>query len=101
MLREQKGKSCVHDAAERTVRIEVDGEGGPPTRERGTLLLDAKGRVVGVDVAPESRARVIVLLGRHEDVARTADVQLSVSRDRGGKVAWVIAEGWAGSADPA
>jgi len=90
MLRELAAHSSRHDAATRTVTLEVSAGGGKVRGERGTALLDARGRVVGVDVEPTAPSRVIVLAGRHEDVASTRDARLSVSRDARGEVASVV-----------
>ena len=54
------------------------------------MLLDRRGAVVGVDVEPESPGRTVVLWGAHEDVARTRDARLEVSRDASGEIAAVV-----------
>lgn len=47
---------------------------GPTTAK---LLLDAQGFLVGVDLGEEP-SRVVLMLGRHEDVDRTVDVKVQV-----------------------
>jgi hypothetical protein len=90
MLNEQKGRSCAYDASRRTARVEVSSGGGPEREGSGILLLDAVGRLVGVDVEPDSASRAVVMVGPHEAVARTAPARLSVSRERSGRVAYVV-----------
>jgi hypothetical protein len=93
MLPEQRAKSCTHDPRQRTARIDVSA-GGTATRDAGgTLLLDVHGAIVGVDVEPSSSSRAVIMLGKHESVATTRDVRLSVSRDANGEVAWVVVHG--------
>ena len=43
-----------------------------------TLLLDGSGHLVGVDVAPESPNRLVVMLGPHESVASTTGARVHV-----------------------
>ena len=93
MLNERKASGCVLDAAKHTARIELTASGGPTKDTVGTLLLDARGNVVGVDVEPDLASRVVVMVGAHEAVARTVDVRLGVSRDPRGEVASVIVYG--------
>jgi hypothetical protein len=90
MLPERTALSCTLDAARRTARVELGGKGGPLRDARGTLLLDAGGKIVGVDVEPDSAARAVVMIGKHEAVARTRDAKLSVSRDDHGDVVSVV-----------
>lgn len=42
-----------------------------------TLLLDAQGRLVGVDVDPQG-ARCVLMLGAHEDVASTRAAEVDI-----------------------
>jgi hypothetical protein len=90
MLPEGRAKSCTYDRQRRTARIEV-GPGGAASREgQGTLLLDAHGAIVGVDVAPASPSRIVVMVGVHEAVATTRDVRISISRDVNGELTSII-----------
>jgi hypothetical protein len=79
MLPEQRASSYANDPATSTVLIV-----SAPTRpnlhgdNKARLLLDAASHVVGVDVAPDSPERVIVMLGPHEKVARTEEVRVHV-----------------------
>lgn len=79
MLPEQQATSYAHDPATSTVVIISDAtrpalHGDLPAR----LLLDAANHLVGVDVAPNSPERVVVMLGPHEKVERTEDVHVHV-----------------------
>jgi hypothetical protein len=89
MLPEQRARSSSRDTARGTVTLDVTGGGGPAESVEGTVLVDAKGEVVGVDVEPSSNRRVVVMLGRHEDVATTRSAKVSVSRSPNGEVASV------------
>jgi hypothetical protein len=93
MLNEQKAQSCVYDASRRTARVEVSSGGGPERESAGTLLLDAAGRLVGVDVEPDGASRAVVMVGAHEAVARTVSARLLVSRDGSGRVAHIVVQG--------
>jgi len=79
MLPEQRATSYAHDPSSSTVVIV-----SPPTTENlggeqpARLLLDAASHVVGVDVAPDSPQRVVVMLGPHESVARSEDVRVTI-----------------------
>jgi len=79
MLPEQHATSYANDPSTSTVVIVCE-----PTRPNlhgdvpARLLLDAKSHLVGVDVAPDSPERLVVMLGPHEKVARTEDVHVHV-----------------------
>lgn len=79
MLPEQRATSYANDPATSTVVIVSE-----PTRPNlhgdlpARLLLDSASHVVGVDVAPDSPERVIVMLGPHEKVTRTEDVHVHI-----------------------
>jgi hypothetical protein len=84
MLPEQRATSYANDPATSTVVIVTEAtrpnlHGELP----GRLLLDAASHVVGVDVAPDSPERVIVMLGPHEQVARTEEVRVHVEGSGG------------------
>ncbi len=72
MLPERRATSYAHDPALGTVMVvsEVDGS-SLHGDQHATLLLDSTGHLVGVDVAPETQERLVVMLGPHESVART------------------------------
>jgi hypothetical protein len=86
MLPEQPATSYAHDPATSTVVIISE-----PTRPKlhgevpARLLLDAANHVVGVDVAPDSQERLVVMLGPHEKVARAEEVHVHVEGG-GGRV---------------
>ncbi len=92
MLPERKARSCSHDAARGTARLEVGGAGGAARDVAATVLLDKQGKLVGVDVDPDG-ARTVVMVGRHEDVASTRPAKVSVSRSKDGEVATVVVSG--------
>lgn len=80
MLPEQRATSYANDPALGTVVIvsasgpKAELSGDQPAR----LLLDAAGHLVGVDVAPDSQHRLVVMLGAHESVTRTEDARVHV-----------------------
>ena len=86
MLNERAARACTYDKTRRTARLELGSGAGAARETRGTVLLDAKGGVVGVDVEPTSSSRVVVMVGKHEAVKTTRDARLSVSRDSSGEV---------------
>jgi hypothetical protein len=77
MLNERKGTGFTYDAGADRALVRVEGAGSPRRSVNASLLLDDKGFLVGVDVDPEG-ARVVVMLGRHEDVATTKDAKVDV-----------------------
>ena len=54
MLNERAARACTYDKTRRTARLELGSGAGAARETRGTVLLDAKGGVVGVDVEPTS-----------------------------------------------
>jgi hypothetical protein len=80
MLPETRATSYAHDPALGTVvvysqpgaRPELHGD--LPAR----LLLDGTGHLVGIDVAPDTPNRLVVMLGPHESVASTTDARVHV-----------------------
>lgn len=80
MLPETRATSYAHDPALGTVVVYSQG-GAQPTLHGelpATLLLDGRGHLVGVDVAPEREERLVVMLGSHEVVATTKDARVHV-----------------------
>jgi hypothetical protein len=88
MLNERDASALHYDAPADAARVVVGGaKGKTSTRSaKATLLLDAAGFLVGVDVEPDSASRTVVLLGRHEDVARTASAKIDATYDAGGSL---------------
>ncbi len=80
MLPETRATSYAHDPALGTVV--VYSKPGTSLGLKGdlpaTLLLDGAGHLVGVDVAPDSPDRLVVMLGPHESVASTLDARVHV-----------------------
>jgi hypothetical protein len=89
MLPERKARVVRYDRDGGLVTLEAGDGGGAAREERGTVLLDGDGRVVGVDVEPDSPSRVVIMRGTHEQVSSTRDAKITVSRDASGAVAWV------------
>lgn len=85
MLPEQRATSYAHDPALGTVLVHcADGprpnlNGDVPAR----LLLDASSHLVGIDLAPDSPDRLVVMLGVHESVGRMEAVTVHV--EQGGR----------------
>ena len=79
MLPEQRATSYANDPSSSTVVIV-----SPPTtanlsgEQPARLLLDAASHIVGIDVAPDSPQRLVVMLGPHESVARAEDIRVSL-----------------------
>jgi hypothetical protein len=88
VLNERRAKSLHYDTVTDVAWLHVvDAPGTVRTRTyAGTLLLDANGFLVGVDIDPNGADRVVVMLGPHEAVARTQDARVSVSTDSSGTV---------------
>lgn len=76
MLPEQRATSYANDTS--TVIIVSEPRAGLSGDQPARLLLDTASHVVGVDVAPDSPSRLVVMLGPHENVARTEDVRVVV-----------------------
>ena len=99
MLPEQRATSYANDPSTSTVVIvspstRANLSGDHPAR----LLLDAANHVVGVDVATDSKDRVIIMLGPHEKVARAEDIRVTIEGGGGtvriqGQAARLVAPG--------
>lgn len=79
MLPEQRATSYANDPSTSTVLIVSEASrptlhGDVPAR----LLLDTSAHVVGVDVAPDSPERLVLMLGPHENVTRVEDVRVQL-----------------------
>ena len=80
MLPEQRATRYAHDPALGTVLVHVADAGRPnlngdvPAR----LLFDAASHLVGIDIAPDSQDRLVVMLGAHENVSRTETATVHV-----------------------
>ena len=81
MLPETRATSYAHDPSLGTVVLYANAQpvqselhGELPAR----LLLDGQGHLVGVDVAPDSPERLVVMLGAHEVVTATLDARVHV-----------------------
>jgi hypothetical protein len=96
MLNERKARSLSYDAKGKTALVTVTGAGGGSSRvTRGSVLLDAQGEVVGVDIDEGSPSRVVVMVGKHESVSRTQSCRLTLTLDPQGEVAAVLVHDFA------
>jgi hypothetical protein len=87
MLNERRA-TLHRDAGAGVARLVVDD--APPAAGEGeeiavTLLLDAQGGLVGVDLGGGGLSRMVVMVGAHEDVATTRDAHAVVVRAADGE----------------
>lgn len=84
MLKELSPKAVSFDTHTDSTVVTLEGTaGGGPSSSTATLLVDAEGRLVGVDLRA-GLGGCVVMLGAHEDVARTlegAKVAVTLGRD--------------------
>ena len=80
MLPETRATSYAHDPALGTVVVYSQPGARPELQgvQAAKLLLDGKGHLVGLDVAPDSQHRLVVMLGPHESVASSADARVNI-----------------------
>jgi hypothetical protein len=80
MLPETRATSYAHDPALGTVVVYSQPGARPELHGdlAARLLLDGAGHLVGVDVAPDTTDRLVVMLGAHENVASTADARVHI-----------------------
>jgi hypothetical protein len=57
----------------------IDFEGDTPAIGSAQVLLDAHGKLVGVDLGGDGFGRVVVMLGAHEDVATQAPARVTIT----------------------
>jgi hypothetical protein len=88
MLHERRA-SAVRREPVRTVLEVGDSPVQSATRE-ASVLLDARGEVVGVDLRGEDGRGVVVMAGAHESVQRTRTATVEVGLAANGDVARVI-----------
>ncbi|MFO0673585.1 MAG: hypothetical protein U0235_28865 [Polyangiaceae bacterium] len=69
MLREERAVSLRYDPSSDVLAVECAGNLPASGATQVGLLLDARGHLVGVDIGADP-ARLVVMLGRHEDVDR-------------------------------
>jgi hypothetical protein len=94
VLREERATGLSYDSAADLLTVDLvadhaDGDSmhtakSHPKSARVTLLLDARGHLVGVDMGGDGPGRLVVLLGTHEDVAETREVTAMVHFESGG-----------------
>jgi hypothetical protein len=89
VLREERAKGLSYDSAADLLTVDLARDPAHaakshPKSARVTLLLDARGHLVGVDMGGDGPGRLVVLLGKHEDVAETREVTAMVHFESGG-----------------
>ncbi len=91
MLREHRARGLEYDAKTGEARLAVEElpERASWAEASATLLLDGRGRLVGVDLGGEGFARTVVMLGGHEAVAEQRPARVRVARGPDGSVAEV------------
>lgn len=75
MIRDCTALSVAVDGADCVVSFEGSET---PSVGHARLLLDNRGRLVGVDLGGSGFERVAVMIGAHEDVASQRDAKVSV-----------------------
>jgi hypothetical protein len=86
MLNERRARLVYDDATNEAVLIvDAAGAGQRTALADASLLLDTKGRLVGVDLGGEGLSRMVVMVGAHEDVATTRETRVQILRDAGGE----------------
>ncbi len=88
MLREERPRGLSYDSAADLLTVNLARDSSQiakshPKSARVTLLLDTAGALVGVDLGAEGPARLVVMLGKHEDVSETREVSAMVHFDSG------------------
>lgn len=80
MLPERKATSYAKDPALGTVVVYSEAGARPELHGEvdARLLLDAKGHLVGIDVAPDTQHRLVVMLGPHEAVASQLEAHVRI-----------------------
>ncbi len=83
VLNERNATAMLYDSVTDVARVfVVPAPGTVRTRTTSaSLLIDAAGFLVGIDIDPALPGRVVVMLGPHEAVARTVDARVSVTTD--------------------
>jgi hypothetical protein len=85
VLREERPKGLSYDSIGDLLTVDLRSDHAQtakshPKSAKVTLLLDVKGHLVGVD-SGDGAQRLVVMLGRHEDVAETREVSAMVHFD--------------------
>lgn len=88
MLDQRQGKLRIADTA---LRVEIDTSLAVATTKkiRATVLLDRTGSVTGVDLREDGFQGLVVMIGTHESVARSEQVDAVVHFDANGEPAFV------------
>ncbi|MBL8610785.1 MAG: hypothetical protein JNL38_25820 [Myxococcales bacterium] len=86
MLREHRAQSYRYDAASDRIALAVrpPANGRAARRVPGSLLVSARGALVGVDLRGGAPMGEVVMWGPHEDVASTHDTEVELATDEDG-----------------
>jgi hypothetical protein len=84
MLDERRALAFSYDAGADVATVTFAHDGLDAGSVRATLLVDARGYLVGVDMHART-ARTVVMLGSHEDVARTIDTSVEIVKAQDGR----------------
>lgn len=96
MLQELTPKSVSFDTHTDSTVIHIGAGGkGAPSPSKSTLLVDGDGCLVGIDLRRGAGQGWVVMLGAHEDVAKSvADTSVDVAFDGDGKPGLVRVRGY-------
>jgi hypothetical protein len=76
MISDRKAMSVRRDGDDCVIAFEGDA---PRVGAHPQLLLDARGKLVGVDLGGDGFDRVAIMIGAHESVAKTIEARVSVA----------------------
>lgn len=86
MLDERQALSFTYDQKQDIVRVGFEHTRAHaqsktfPSATRGTLLLDAAGYLVGVDLGNDPSGRAVVMVGPHEAVSKQVESTIVITR---------------------
>jgi len=88
MLDQRQGKLRITDAA---LRVEVNPSLAVAATKKvhATVLLDRTGSVTGVDLREDGFQGIVVMIGTHESVAKSEQVDVTAHFDGSGELAFV------------
>lgn len=88
MLRELRARGLEYDAKTQEAHLAVEElpELAAWAEASAVLLVDARGKLVGVDLGGEGFQRTVVMLGAHEDVAEQRPARVRVAHASDGAV---------------
>ena len=90
MVREERAVATSYDGASDTFRLVCEtGEIHQRFQANVDLLLDSGGYLVGIDLGGEGFERLVIMLGRHENVASQRPSPAEIVRGKDGAVLYV------------